>query len=121
MLDELATRGMLAVATNKPVVHARLALEGLGLSSRFVSIQGWRLGLEVKPDPAILRLAMEAAGAAPGDCVMVGDGMSDILAARAAGLKSCGVGYGYGTKEKLMAGSPDYFADTVEDIIRLLA
>lgn len=120
MLDELGGKARLAVATNKPLVHARLALEGLGLSGRFASIQGWRPGLDVKPDPAILRIAMEESGVGPEESVMIGDGMSDLMAARHARVKSCAVGYGYGSKEKLMCGQPDYFADTVADISCLI-
>jgi len=118
MLDGFKGR-MLAVATNKPYEHTMLILDGLGLKGRFASIQGWRLGLTVKPDPQIVLLALNEAGAHKDKTVMIGDSTSDVLAARAAGIKSCAVGYGYGAREKVMESKPDYFAEKVEDIERL--
>jgi phosphoglycolate phosphatase len=48
-----------------------------------------------KPDPAMLHLAMAAAGAVPGDTVMIGDSTFDMLMARAAGVRPVGVSWGY--------------------------
>ena len=118
MLEDLAGRRM-AVATNKPYAHTALILEGLGMARRFESVQGWKTGLPVKPDPALVRMALEGAGVSPGGAVMIGDGVSDILAARAAGIKSCAVGWGYGPRERLAQAWPDFFAEDVADVVRL--
>jgi pyrophosphatase PpaX len=40
-----------------------------------------------KPDPAGLRLALEAMGAAPAEAVYVGDSLSDMQAGRTAGMR----------------------------------
>ena len=43
----------------------------------------------MKPDPAIFRLSMDALGASPDECLYVGDGGSDELAAaRALGMRA---------------------------------
>lgn len=110
----------LAVATNKPLAHAELILRGLGLSGLFSSVKGWKPGIPVKPDPAILLLALREMDAEPGEAVMVGDSINDLLAARAAGAKCCLVGYGYGKKESLTEAGPDFFADTVEDLEEII-
>jgi len=110
----------LAVATNKPYTHTVLVLDGLDITRYFASVQGWKPGLPVKPDPALLVRALDEAGGSRADAVMVGDGLNDIMAARAAGVKSCAVGYGYGKKEALLEAAPDYFAETVADLARLL-
>ena len=52
-----------------------------------------------KPD--LLALVMRLYGAAPGECAMVGDTSSDFEAARANGVFSVGVAWGYGTEEEL--------------------
>ncbi len=106
----------LCVATNKPLTHARLILNGLDISSLFACVKGWVPGLPVKPDPAILLHALKELDISPEDAVMVGDGINDLLAARAAGMKCCLVGYGYGDKTRLREAGPDFFAERVEDL-----
>jgi len=115
LLDRLGSY-KLAVVTNKPLVHTELLLEGLGIRGLFGSVQGWRLGLTVKPDPEMLLTAIRETGAVREKVVMVGDGTADIFAARAADVKSCAVGYGYGERERLIEAGPDYFAESVPDI-----
>ena len=51
-------------------------------------------------------------------CLMVGDREHDILGAKAVGIKSLGVLYGYGSREELEAAGADYIAETVEDIVK---
>ncbi|MHB8174631.1 MAG: HAD family hydrolase [Nitrospirota bacterium] len=110
----------LGVATNKPLTHAKLILNGLNLSGFFSCVKGWVPGLPVKPDPAILLLALRELDVSPDNAVMVGDGMSDLLAARAAGVKCCLVGYGYGDKARLLETGPDFFAERVEDLQEII-
>jgi phosphoglycolate phosphatase len=110
----------LAVATNKPLTHAELILQGLGLSGMFSSVKGWEPGIPVKPDPAILLLALKEMDVQADDAVMVGDSMNDLLAARAAKVRCALVGYGYGKKERLIEAGPDFFADTVEDLQEII-
>jgi phosphoglycolate phosphatase len=110
----------LAVATNKPLTHAELILQGLGLSGLFSSVKGWKPGIPVKPDPAILLMALREMDVQPDEAVMVGDSLNDLLAARAASVKCALVGYGYGKKETLIEAGPDFFADTVEDLEEII-
>ena len=49
----------------------------------------------LKPHPAPLLAAAEKLALAPADCVYVGDDLRDIQAARAAGMRSIAVQYGY--------------------------
>ena len=51
--------------------------------------------------PELLRRVVAAYGAAPADCVMVGDTSSDFEAARENGVFSVGVAWGYGTPGEL--------------------
>jgi phosphoglycolate phosphatase len=48
-----------------------------------------------KPDPAMLLAALAQTGVAATDAVMIGDTSFDIEMARAAGVRSIGVGWGY--------------------------
>ena len=51
---------------------------------------------------------------------MVGDRKFDVEGAIGAGIKSIGVGYGYGSEGELRAAGCDHYCATVEDIIDFL-
>jgi phosphoglycolate phosphatase len=95
-LDELAAAGCrLAVCTNKLEWLSLRLLDAFALSKRFVAVCGAdTFGLR-KPDPELLRLTLARAGGSPDRAVMVGDSLSDIATARAAGVPVVAVGYGY--------------------------
>jgi phosphoglycolate phosphatase len=93
-LDALAERGFrLAVCTNKIEHLARLVLEALGISHYFSAIVGGDTTAKLKPDPAPLLAMIEQAGG--GRTLFVGDSDNDILAAKAAGVVSVAVSFGY--------------------------
>jgi len=119
MLERFSGRKM-AVVTNKPYAHTHMILQGLDIDRYFVSVQGWKVGLKVKPDPELVQRALEETGVPAEGAVMVGDSMADILSARAAGVACCAVGYGYGVRDKVIEAGPDYYAEEVGDIFRLL-
>src|SRR5258706_3251119 len=95
-LDELGARGCrLAVCTNKLEWLSVRLLDALGLSERFVAICGAdTFGLR-KPHPDFLRRTIARAHGQVAHAVMVGDSISDIATARAAGVPVVAVDYGY--------------------------
>ena len=52
------------------------------------------------------------------DCYMIGDAISDIRSARAAGVKSIAVSWGHQSIEKLSQEAPDLIVDVPEDLLR---
>ena len=60
--------------------------------------------------------ALEALGARPEDCLMVGDAPSDMEAGRRAGCKTCAVTYGYGKREDLARFTPDYWINDLREL-----
>ncbi|MET0241544.1 MAG: phosphoglycolate phosphatase [Sphingobium sp.] len=99
MLDALIARGYrLAVCTNKIERLALLVLEAFGILDRFAVVIGGDSTPKLKPDPAPLLAMIERAGG--GRTLFVGDSDNDILAARAAGVPSVAVSFGY------VAGDP---------------
>src|SRR5215475_918283 len=95
-LDELAAGGCrFAVCTNKLEWLSVRLLDALGLSNRFAAICGAdTFGLQ-KPHPDLLRRTIARAGGEPAHAVMVGDSVSDIATARAAGVPVVAVDHGY--------------------------
>lgn len=78
----------LAVATNAPSSFATRMITHLGLAGYFDHIVGPDIAGASKPDPAMLRLILDALGFHAGEhrAWMVGDNSKDIDAARQAGI-----------------------------------
>ncbi|NOL52388.1 HAD family hydrolase [Pelistega suis] len=65
-----------------------------------------------KPFPDPLFLAAEHAKVAPEDCIYVGDDERDIIAGKAAGMKTIAISYGYWPD---IASIPNWQADAIAD------
>ncbi len=83
------------IVTNKAEYLARDVVAGLGWDQRCAVLVGGDTYPEKKPHPLPLLKAMERLGAGPDDCVYVGDDERDVVAARAAGMRSIAVTWGY--------------------------
>jgi phosphoglycolate phosphatase len=95
-LDALAADNCrLAVCTNKLEWLSVRLLDALGLSARFAAVCGADTFPMKKPDPEMLRLTIARAGGDPARAVMVGDSMTDVATARAAGIPVVAVDFGY--------------------------
>jgi phosphoglycolate phosphatase len=64
-----------------------------------------------KPDPHMLKLNMEAAGAAPEHTVMIGDTSFDMEMARAAGAYGLGVSWGFHTADEIAVHADEVVHD----------
>jgi len=103
LLDILSAAGVvLGICTNKPGEMTRLVLDGLGLHERFAAVVCGDETPYPKPDGrhvtatlAAMGLMEADGGAAPLRAVFVGDALPDVQAARAAGLSSVVVTFGY--------------------------
>ncbi len=76
----------LGVATNKPQAATREILLHFGMRERLGAIVGGDAVTRKKPAPEALLLTLERLDTAPQDALMVGDSVTDLEAARAAGL-----------------------------------
>jgi phosphoglycolate phosphatase len=105
----------LAVHTNKPGAPARKVLAGLGLLPRFVAVTG---GDEAprKPDPTGVREIMARVGASAAETVFVGDSRVDVATARAAGVASVAVTWGFASRADLAAAGATVFAESAADL-----
>lgn len=95
-LQLLRTRNVpLAICTNKPVALVAPLLQHLGLGGVFAQVLGGDSLPQRKPDGEPLRHLARAFGLQPGQCLMVGDSLTDYLAAQDAGMPVALVRYGY--------------------------
>lgn len=86
---------VLAICTNKLEWLARKLLDTLGLSRHFALVCGGDTFGVKKPDPEVWRKTILQAGADPKRGIMVGDSVTDVEFARAAGVPIVGVDFGY--------------------------
>ncbi|MFK7853286.1 MAG: phosphoglycolate phosphatase [Granulosicoccus sp.] len=120
-LEWLATLGIpLVMITNKASQFAYPLLASMNIAEFFQhGIAGDEVAAK-KPDPAALLLAAERFEANPERCLLIGDSVSDIKAARAARFTSICVSYGYnhGQSVRALQGQlkPDAIIDSFTEL-----
>ena len=122
MLGTLKQRGKtLVLATSKPEPFAREILEHFHLASYFTYAAGATMDETRVKKEEVIAYAMESCGITdPGQVLMVGDRRHDIEGARANGVDSLGVLYGYGSREELEQAGANYLAEQVGDILEII-
>jgi len=105
----------MAVLTNKPVRISRAMIDQLGVGNLFGQVYGGNSFDFKKPNPIGIERLLEEFGAARDRTMMVGDSAVDILTARNARVRSCGVTYGF-QPETLADPKPDLVVDRMEDL-----
>jgi HAD superfamily hydrolase (TIGR01509 family) len=111
-----ALPGLKSTATTKGTPTTRLILERFGLLPYFAHVQGTD-GFPCKPEPDVIYKSLEALSVAPEDCLFIGDSVPDMQAGRRAGVKTCGVRYGYGDPAKMAGWQPDYWIDDISQLL----
>ncbi len=74
---------------------------------------GRRNGIAHKPSPEPLLFVCGELNIDPSKTLMVGDSELDVICGRDAGSKTCGVTYGYRTRELLEIEKPDFIVDGI--------
>ena len=115
-LDRLHEAGeKMAVLTNKPVRFSRSLVEGLGLAQHFFQVYGGNSFEQKKPHPVGIETLLGETGSARDRTVMVGDSGVDVRTARNAGVKACGVTYGF-QPEGFVEDPPDLLVDNMSQL-----
>lgn len=104
------------VVSNKMHRLTEAVVRGLGVAGEFDAILGGDSAAEKKPHPALLHLALEKFQIPAASALMVGDGDTDIEAGKGAGVATCGVTYGLGNKNDLVAAKPDVLIDSIGEL-----
>ena len=122
LLEQLAGRFNLGVIANQPAGTDE-RLERYGLAHYFdVCVSSGDVGIS-KPDPAIFHMALEQAGCAPTEAVMIGDRLdNDIRPAKALGFQAVRVLQGPGRLQQPRDGAetPDATVTDLDELAKLL-
>lgn len=107
-IDYLKANGFkVGCVTNKAAAFTVPLLKDMGIYDRFDLVVSGDTTPKKKPDPMPLLYAAEQLGVAPADCLMVGDSMHDVQAARNAGFQVVCVPYGYNHGHDIREANPD--------------
>lgn len=102
VLQQFQQRGITqAICTNKPAEFTHALLEKLSIHHFFQCVVSGDTLPQKKPDPVPLLFCAEQCGVAVEQCLMVGDSMTDVKAAKNAGMKVTCVNYGYNRGDDL--------------------
>lgn len=107
--------------TNKASEFTLPILKDLGISDYFETILCGDQVERKKPDPQPLLMSAEKLGVSPKASMMLGDSMSDVKAARAAGFSIICMSYGYNHGEDIRDYNPDAVVDSMAEIKNIVA
>ena len=111
----------LGCVTNKAAQFTEPLLKDLGVYDYFsIVISGDTLEKK-KPDPMPLLHAAKYFNVAPEQALMIGDSISDVKAARAAGFRIACMTYGYNHGVDIREAKPDAVMDSMAELPDLLA
>jgi phosphoglycolate phosphatase len=111
----------LGVVTNKPISQTEKLLEGLAVRPYFSTVLGGDSLAEMKPHPLPLLHFMREHGLAPEEVAIIGDGVNDVRAGKAAGMLTIGVTFGVSTPEQMAAEEPDHIIGHMADLLDIIS
>ena len=109
------------IITNKSERFTNPLTELMGLRQRAVSTVSGDTTPYSKPHPEPILHAARAANIDPTQSIYVGDDIRDVIAGKAAGMKTVAAAYGYcGCKEPPEAWGADYIVDNPLDLLQII-
>jgi phosphoglycolate phosphatase len=118
-LEELASLKK-AVVSNKREKPVRAILKGFNLPHHFEMVLGGDSIGERKPAPHAILKVLDYFDVSLSNALIVGDSPEDIQAGHAAGIRTCGVTYGYRSRESLVDEKPDYLIDDLRLLLEIV-
>ena len=121
LLESLKQAGKkLVVATSKPEEYSVKIIEHFGLSKYFENVCGSLMNETRSKKDEVIEYAIERNAIKDrSKILMIGDRKHDILGAKKAGIKSCGVLFGYGSREELETAGADFIAENVSRLDKI--
>jgi pyrophosphatase PpaX len=120
LLQTLQGRYKLAVVTTRARPEACAFLERAGLVPFFDATITRHDVLRLKPNPEPVLKAAASLGVVPRNCLMVGDTMADIRAARRAGAFAVAVLSGFGERRELEHAGADLILERAAQLLDYL-
>lgn len=110
----------LCIATSKRTIFAERILGHLGLRAAFSGVHGSEPGGAVDRKGDLIAEILKQNALEDDMCLMVGDRREDVLGARANGIATIGVLWGYGNREELKAAGAEHIVARPEDLVAVV-
>ena len=121
LLETLQVRGIkLAIASNKYQRAVEELVAHFFPHISFAAVWGQREDIPTKPDPRMVHEILRACDVSAADTLYVGDSAIDMQTAQNAGVRACGVTWGFRLREELSAFHPVLLADAPHQIFDFL-
>lgn len=105
-----------AIVTNKDERYTLPILKELAIFNYFEMVICGDSMNNKKPHPEPINAVIDELKADKNRSLIVGDGSADITAGKGAKIRTCGVTYGFGSKEELQAADADIIIDDIIDL-----
>lgn len=120
-LEAAQERGWRAfVATSKPTVFAHRIARHFGLRPLLEGVYGSELDGRRAAKADLIAHVLHEEGLDPARTVMVGDRHHDVRGARAHGVSTVGVTWGYGSRDELARAGARWLCDDPAGLLKLL-
>ena len=120
LLSQLQARGIkLAVCSNKYQYATERLIRHFFAKIKFVAVLGQRENIPLKPHPQVIEEILHAARESKENCLYVGDSDTDAQTAQNAGVKFCGVTWGFRSREILAGYNPAHLVNTPLEMLML--
>jgi phosphoglycolate phosphatase len=106
-----------SLLTTKGQDQADRIIDHFYLRRYFSYVMGRKIGTPVKPSPEPLLMICKDLNILPAESIITGDTELDIRCGISAKVKTCGVTYGYRTRELLEKENPDYIINKIIELI----
>lgn len=105
-----------AVISNKPNVFVPEILKKLYPDHHFLCAWGQQEGVPRKPSPEALEKLIADSGLYKSEVLYVGDSDVDVIFAHNAGVKACGVSWGFRGTDELQKAGADVVVNSAEEL-----
>lgn len=121
-LHQLHKKGYtLTIASSRSHRSLMEFVEDMHLNEVITYVLGADNVTHAKPHPEPVLKTLEAFACKPEDAWVVGDTWYDIEMGRRAGVRTCGVTYGNGTREELTHAGADVLTDDFGELVKILS
>lgn len=108
------------IMSNKSEEFIKLLTDKFGITKYFIRISGGDNENCRKPSPCPVLKLLKEFRFEPKKAIMAGDSGLDIISGRDVGIITCGVTYGIGKKEEILAAKPDFVIDDIKKLIDIV-
>jgi 2-haloalkanoic acid dehalogenase type II len=121
LLSAIKTRGIhTALVSNVGGKTLSAALSKHGLTEYFDVVLSRNDVQNLKPHPDVLKLALRTLGTSRENCMLIGDSLDDVHAAKSAGIRIMIITDGENAREDILAAEPDYVIQSYDELLAVM-